>query len=58
MEKEATLSAATTEEILPAKSRERKHSNNSNTDTVQADQVKNGHSTHEVGHKYLINFTI
>ena len=51
MEKEATLSAATTEEILPAKSRERKHSDNSNTDTVQADQVKNDHSTHEVRHK-------
>ena len=41
MEKEATLS-----EEIPAK-RERKHSSNtSNPDTVD---VKNGHSTHEVG---------
>ena len=46
MEKEATLS-----EEIPAK-RERKHSSNtSNPDTVD---VKNGHSTREVGKQFLI----
>ena len=45
MEKEATLS-----EEIPAK-RERKHSSNtSNPDTVD---VKNGHSTHEVGKHFF-----
>ncbi len=44
MEKEATLS-----EEIPAK-RERKHSNTSNPDTVD---VKNGHSTLEVGKQFL-----
>ena len=45
MEKEATLS-----EEIPAK-RERKHSSNtSNPDTVD---VKNGHSTHEVGNNFF-----
>lgn len=46
MEKEATLS-----EEIPAK-RERKHSSNtSNPDTVD---VKNGHSTHEVGKQFFL----
>ena len=52
MEKEGTTlsasAATTTEEITPAKNRERKYSsNNSNPESVT--NVNNGHSTHEVG---------